>query len=1168
MASLAPDAVAALLEDEDAEKLRALGGPDGVARAVGSSSTAGLCESADQLRERGERYGQALLPEVETTGILRIAWETFRGDFTLQVLFVAGLASLGIGLGFEDPKTGWIEGTAILVAILVVVTVGALNDWSKEKQFRDLNKVREDRSVRVVRFEKREEVRVAEILTGDVVEFGPGDAFVGDGLLLRGSGVAVDESSMTGESMPARKNPGEKPFLLSGTKVLEGEGAMLVLAVGPRSRAGRISALLEAPREATPLQQRLERLAKDIGKFGLAAALSTVFVLFLRFGIEAAVQRRSWEASMLQEMLRFIIIGVTVLVLAIPEGLPLAVTISLAYSVKKMLRQKARPAPLCDLAREGESRAGRTCDKTGTLTMNRMVVTRCWAGGAERGDSAGAVAAGLAGTPLGALLGEAISVNSTASLGAPEAAGAPPKFLGNVTECSLLDLVGRCGMDYEAIRRGLPLLARCPFSSARKRMSSVVPAGAGARMHVKGAAEAVIALCTTAAEAGPDGAVRARPLGAGERGALEALVREMASGALRTLALAYREGGAGGARSPEEVAALESDLTLLAIVGIRDPVRPEVPEAVRRCRAAGITVRMVTGDNVLTARAVAEECGIVPRAALGPAASASAAGEAEAGGGLQVMEGPDFRRLVGGTVKDAATGAPRVANLAAFERLWSRLRVLARSSPEDKHTLVTGLRQMGEARREPRGPPPPLPPPPPPPPPPSARSLVSGRRPRQVVAVTGDGTNDAPALKAADVGFSMGVAGTEVAKEASDIVLLDDNFASIVTALSWGRNVYDSIRKFIQFQLTVNVSAVCLAFVGAATVEASPLSGVQLLWINLFMDTGASLALATEPPTPELLERPPYRRDESIVTPAMRRAIAGQAAYQLAVLLLLLYFGPGWLGIPAGYAGTDHGHSASVHFTVIFNAFVWMQLFNEINSRRLNGEANVFRGIHRSPLFIAIVAASAAVQVVIVTWGGLFFQTTPLNVQQWFLCVGLGLGALPLYQILRFVPARYFETPKTPAWLAALGARLAAPFRRLLPRPRPGAGARWRAAARAALRLRRPASDYRLPHPTELRAVVHATEADALESWVRRSAAGLQRANTAPLPPALRRLPSMKRVLSFRVQRPSERREPAPAPAATVGPGPEPGPESHLLAPEPRRYWKPREDGAASHREA
>ncbi|XP_048403331.1 plasma membrane calcium-transporting ATPase 2 isoform X4 [Stegostoma tigrinum] len=705
-------------------------------------------------------------------------------------------------------------------------------------------------------------------------------------------------------------------------------------------------------KEKSVLQGKLTKLAVQIGKAGLVMSAITVIILVLYFAIDTfVIQKRQWLPECtpvyIQFFVKFFIIGVTVLVVAVPEGLPLAVTISLAYSVKKMMKDNnlVRHLDAC----ETMGNATAICsDKTGTLTTNRMTVVQAYVGDVHYKEVPDPDA--LPSKTLDMLV-NAISLNSayTSKILPPEKEVALPRQVGNKTECGLLGLVLDLKRDYQTVRDQTPeekLYKVYTFNSERKSMSTVIKMQDGSfRMYSKGASEIVLKKCSNILNAAGEARVF-RPRDRDEM--VKKVIEPMACDGLRTICIAFRDFPGSPEPDWENENDILMDLTCIAVVGIEDPVRPEVPEAIRKCQRAGITVRMVTGDNINTARAIAIKCGII-----------------NPGEDFICLEGKDFNRRIRNEKGEVEQ--------ERIDKIWPKLRVLARSSPTDKHTLVKGIIDS-----------------------------LHGER-RQVVAVTGDGTNDGPALKKADVGFAMGIAGTDVAKEASDIILTDDNFSSIVKAVMWGRNVYDSISKFLQFQLTVNVVAVIVAFTGACITQDSPLKAVQMLWVNLIMDTFASLALATEPPTEALLMRRPYGRDKPLISRTMMKNILGHGIYQLTVIFTLLFAGETIFNIDSGRNAPLHA-PPSEHYTIIFNTFVLMQLFNEINARKIHGEKNVFDGIFRNPIFCSIVFGTFGIQILIIQFGGKPFNCIPLQIDQWLWCIVLGVGELLWGQVISSIP--------------------------------------------------------------------------------------------------------------------------------------------------------------------
>ncbi|XP_028854471.1 plasma membrane calcium-transporting ATPase 4 isoform X4 [Denticeps clupeoides] len=998
------------------------GDVQGICRRLKTSPVEGLSGNPVDLEKRHTAFGKNFIPPKKAKTFLQLVWEALQ-DVTLIILEIAAIISLGLSFyhppggdsdlcgqasgGAEDEgeaQAGWIEGAAILFSVIIVVLVTAFNDWSKEKQFRGLqSRIEQEQKFTVIRKGQVIQIPVAEIVVGDIAQIKYGDLLPADGIMIQGNDLKIDESSLTGESDQVRKSLEKDPMLLSGTHVMEGSGRMVVTAVGLNSQTGIIFTLLGAggddeekkvkkaktqdgialeiqplkseegveseekeekedkpvkkvnvtKKEKSVLQGKLTRLAVQIGKAGLIMSALTVIILILYFVIDTfGVQQRPWLKECtpiyIQYFVKFFIIGVTVLVVAVPEGLPLAVTISLAYSVKKMMKDNnlVRHLDAC----ETMGNATAICsDKTGTLTMNRMTVVQAYIGDTHYRT---VPEPEVLNPQTLELMVNCISINSayTTKILPPEREGGLPRHVGNKTECALLGLVLELKRDYQPVRDEIPeekLYKVYTFNSSRKSMSTVLKNtdGSGYRMYSKGASEIILRKCSRILDA--SGQPRAfKPKDRDEM--VRKVIEPMACDGLRTICIAMREFAGEGEPDWDNEAEILSELTCLAVVGIEDPVRPEVPEAISKCQRAGITVRMVTGDNINTARAIATKCGIL-------------------------HPNEDFLCLEGKQFNQQIRNDKGEVEQERLDKVWPKLRVLARSSPTDKHTLVKGIidSTVGETR--------------------------------QVVAVTGDGTNDGPALKKADVGFAMGIAGTDVAKEASDIILTDDNFTSIVKAVMWGRNVYDSISKFLQFQLTVNVVAVIVAFTGACITQDSPLKAVQMLWVNLIMDTLASLALATEPPTESLLLRKPYGRNKPLISRTMMKNILGHAVYQLVIIFTLLFAGEKFFDIDSGRNTPLHS-PPSEHYTIVFNVFVMMQLFNEINARKIHGERNVFEGIHRNLIFCSVVLGTFALQIIIVQFGGKPFSCTALTIDQWLWCVFIGVGELLWGQLITAIP--------------------------------------------------------------------------------------------------------------------------------------------------------------------
>ena len=928
--------------ERDKDAIAKAGGHLGIADKLKTDPKLGLCGtelSEENLTKRKEAFGVNEFEYPPPKSFLQLCRDAL-DDLTVQILCVAAIISLGIGAGLKKHREeyGYLEGIAIVLVVFVVVFLQAYIDYVKEQKFRQLNSIKDNYAVKVVRNGEVHAVTAGEVLVGDVVELSAGDKIPADGVFLEGSKLRADEAAMTGEPIGIAKSHDKDPFLLSGTTISEGSGRMAVVAVGSNSQWGVILKTLIVEPSSTPLQDRLDVLVVTVGNFGIGAAIATFVASMIRWIVNGS-EGEGWDGV---EILDYLINSVTIVVVAIPEGLPLAITLGLAFAMRKMMADQnlVRRLEACETM---GSATQLNADKTGTLTQNRMTVTDAYLGGTQY-DS---VPPKDISDEFAALLAESVCVNSDANLAHNE--NGTIDHIGSKTECALLQMVedlrtagkgnlpASTNFAYVAGREKHEVAQRYHFTSARKRMSTAVPMNGGVRLHVKGASEIVVKLCTKMMQT--DGSVT--DFSADDLAAAEKAITAMASTGLRTLCIAYVDldtaPGALGEEPPE------ANLTLLGVAGIKDPIRPETAEAVRLLRQAGVVVRMVTGDNKLTAEAIAREAGIL-----------------EDGDDGLILEGPVFRKM----------------SQSEKEAVAVKIRVLARSSPADKLTLCNLQKSLGE-----------------------------------VVSVTGDGTNDAPALKDADVGFALGIAGTEIAKEACDIVILDDNIASMAKAVLWGRNVFQSIRKFLQFQLVVNVVAVSLNFISAAAgITELPLAAVPLLWVNMIMDSMGALALATEPPSPHLMERKPFGRSAPLVNREMWRNIVVMSVYQLIVCLVLLFAGQDLLGIDET-DGDAHYRTLRVN-SVIFNTFVFMQIFSEINSRKIT-EWNVFEGIQDSPIFCFIIFLTIGTQAAFIegvgrTVVGPAIGFMNLTGGEWAVCIVIGFCALPVGFIARQLPLDIF----------------------------------------------------------------------------------------------------------------------------------------------------------------
>lgn len=942
----------------------------------------GLTE--DEVSESRRKYGSNELTPPARVPIWRQWLEKFQ-DPTIIILCVC--AGIAIALGVLNGEIPW-DGVAIFAAVAIATLGGTWSEYKADKAFELLKKDSDRVPVKVRRGGAFHTIPSTEIVVGDIVLLESGDRVPADGRIVESLDACFDESLMTGESEAVSRRPGEKTVsgVTGGTYLATGSATVMIEKVGDQSELGALAsslgrpwvcpneehkkryrsegkceicgaALEESEEPPTPLQKRLAGLADTISVWGTIGAVlifvaliacqifsvcrgaatpwtqtlmtPSVWPLFvfavlgiaglkilslekkalwitIWLGLIAIAVGGAWMSGTaaleaVRSVMQFFMVAVTIIVVAVPEGLPLAIVIALGLGMRKIREDNNLVRKM--VATETIGSATVICsDKTGTLTKNRMSVAKV------------VRMPGIAELEAKRYLDLVCAANSTAEL---EQRDGTITYAGNPTECAMLAYLQEQGVDYRRLRNEHPVIDRIPFSADRKMMSTLIKCGEKELLLVKGAPERVFAKCKKV----PDEATET--------------VKEMAASAIRALAIAYKVSGRVERLSEKD----EDGLVLLGVVGLADPIREDVPAAVAQCAKAGIDVKMITGDHPLTAHAIAEKIGM-----LKP-------GDVE-------MTDEQFAAASDGEIM----------------KVLPKLRVLARAKPNSKMRLVELLQKQG-----------------------------------QVVAMTGDGTNDAPALRRADVGIAMGLRGTDVAKQASDIVLTDDNFGSIVKAVHWGRTLYENLQKFVQFQLTVNLSALGIAFVSPivatlfpnAGFEIQPLTVLQYLWINLIMDTLAAIAFGLEPPRAETLTMQPKKPDEPFLTKTMLANICVLGIYFIGLILAVEAFD--LLGIEQYAATTDPAHFALMKASVVFNCYVWFQIFHMFNARSVQRGASAFGNIRKSRSFFAVMGLVAVVQFGMVQFGGAALNTTALPFAVWLKILALGTSAIVVGEILRIV---------------------------------------------------------------------------------------------------------------------------------------------------------------------
>lgn len=873
----------------------------------------------EQVRKSRDEHGVNLLTPPKRPSLWKLYLEKFE-DPVVRVLLVAALFSLIISIVENE----YAETIGIIVAILLATGIGFFFEYDAGKKFDLLNAVNEETLVKVIRNGHVQEIPRKDVVVGDIVVLETGEEVPADGELLEAISLQVNESNLTGEPV-VTKTTVEADFdeeatyasnrILRGTTVVDGHGTMRVEAVGDATEIGKVARQsTEQNTEPTPLNIQLTKLANLIGKIGFSVAGLAFFIFFVKdvvlvYDFSSFHTFRDWLPA-LQATLQYFMMVVTLIVVAVPEGLPMSVTLSLALNMRRMLSTNnlVRKMHACETM--GAITVICT-DKTGTLTQNLMQVHEPNFYGLKNNGQ-------LGNDDLSKLVMEGISANSTAFL-EEEVTGEKPKGVGNPTEVALLLWLNSQGCDYLALREKATVIDQLTFSTERKFMATLVqsPLIGKKVLYVKGAPEIVLGKCK-------DVMLDGKRVDAVEyRSTVEAQLLNYQNMAMRTLGFAFKIVDDAEASDCVSLVA-ENDLSFLGVVAISDPIRPDVPAAVAKCQSAGIGVKIVTGDTPGTATEIARQIG------------------------LWKPEDTEKNRITGAAFAE-------LTDEEALDRVMD-LKIMSRARPTDKQRLVQLLQQKGA-----------------------------------VVAVTGDGTNDAPALNHAQVGLSMGT-GTSVAKEASDITLLDDSFNSIGTAVMWGRSLYKNIQRFIVFQLTINFVALFIVLLGSLVGTTLPLTVTQMLWVNLIMDTFAALALASIPPSESVMKEKPRKSTDFIITKSMRYYILGMGSAFLVLLMGMLF----WFN-------SEEGGMTTYRLTVFFTFFVMLQFWNLFNARVFGTSDSAFKGISKSYGMELIILAILGGQILIVQFGGAVFRTVPLDFMTWMTIVVSTSFVLWIGELVRLI---------------------------------------------------------------------------------------------------------------------------------------------------------------------
>lgn len=839
---------------------------------TGTDSEKGL--KPEQVEKYRSTYGTNSFVRQSHESLAKRIWDASTEPMLVMLIFAAIITlAVNITRYFTGGEYNFLECVGIFAAIALSVVITIITEGKSAKAFEALNKINEDTLIKVIRNGEPQLITQKEIVVGDIIMIETGDKIVADGRLFSSNDLSVDESALTGESLPVKKDAefvcqkstpvAERANMLySGCFVSAGNGQMLVTGVGNDTEFGQIAQELSSiEKTTTPLQEKLDKLGKQITVLGASAAAIVFAIEVLQFVMNGQLN--------LDTVSDAFITSIVLIVAAVPEGLPTIVAVSLALNIIKMSKENALVKKM--IACETIGCVNIICsDKTGTLTENRMTVQKIYTGG-ELIDPE---------QLKDEMLLKNYCINSNANISEEDGSWS---FIGNPTEGSLLAAAAKAGVDYQELRHAADIVRVFPFSSQNKDMSTIVRENGKEILYVKGNPEKIISLCTGISEE--------------EKEKNFHLMEEFQNKAGRLLAFAHKE--LEGQYNDEEQDEVEQGLIYDGFVVISDPLSPDVYESIRNCRSAGIEVKMLTGDNIRTARAIANELHMLDDDHI-------------------AVEAADIEKLTDEELKEAL----------------KKIQVIARSTPLVKMRVVKLLKEQGN-----------------------------------VVAVTGDGINDAPAIKHADVGIAMGIAGTDVTKEASDMVLLDDSFSTIIKAVQWGRGIYENFKRFIQFQLTVNVSSVVVVICSILAGFSAPFTALELLWINIIMDGPPALTLGLEPIRPDLLKHKPIRRNENIISKKMLLRIFVNGIF-ISVIFMLQHF--------KNFLGAAPEEEA----TVLFTLFVLFQLFNAFNCRELD-DTPMFKNLLKNKLMLGVFFLVLILQGIITQFGAAVFETVPLSAAMW-----------------------------------------------------------------------------------------------------------------------------------------------------------------------------------------